>query len=204
MNYGGPYQFGPHPPPPFQGPYPIHPQHGPVYPHPPFAPGTFPGPPGVSFNAHTGTFPQHPQWPGGGGPPIPFYQGPDGWYYPVHFPQPSPNQQVATHPLPPPNLNVPPQPTPPETPPKAEAPPEIQPDLPEIHEYWKGRIVAGFPGSSTPKRFVTLSIQRPVTITKPSEEPKDFRPKLQLLPPRSYPPLPDPNSDHVSRQRPNY
>jgi hypothetical protein len=99
---------------------------------------------------------------------------------------------------------VPPQPTPPETPPKTRTPPEIQDDLPEIDDYWKGKVVTGLHGSSTTKRYVTLSVQRPVAITKPSDEQKDTKPKLQLLPPRSYPPPPDPNSDHVSGQRPNY
>ena len=199
MNYGGPYPFGPHP---FQGPYPIHGPHGPVYAPPPFPPAPFPGPPpGVSFSPQ---IPQHPQWPAPGGPPISFQQGRDGWYYPVNYPQASPNHHLATQSLPPPIPNVPPQPTPPETPPKAVTPPEIQADLPEIDNYWKGRIVAGFLGSSTPKRFVTLSTHRPITIIKPSDDQKDSRPKLQLLPPRSYPPPPDPNSDHVSRYRPTY
>jgi hypothetical protein len=204
MNYGGPYPFGPHPPPPFQGPYPFHPPHGSVYPHPPFphSLGPIPGPPpGAAFNAQSGVFPQHPQWPGGRGPPISFQQGPDGWYYPVNFPQVSPNPQIASQPLPPPNLNVPPQPTPPETPPKIRTHPEIQEDLPEIDNYWKGKIVTGLHGSSTAKHSIILSVQRPVAITKPSDEKTDTRPKLQLLPPRSYPPPPDPNSDHVSRQR---
>jgi hypothetical protein len=207
MNYGGSYPFGPHPPPPAQGPYPFHPTHGPVYPHPPFPPSLapFPGPPpGVTINTQSGAFPQHPQWLGGAVPPISFQQGRDGWYYPVNWPQASPNQQVAPQPLPPPNLNVPPQPTPPETPPKTRTPPEIQDDLPEIDDYWKGKIVTGFHSSSTTKRYVTLSVQRPVAITKPPDEQKDTKPKLQLLPPRSYPPPPDPNSDHVSRHRPNY
>jgi hypothetical protein len=148
----------------------------------------------LSFN-QSGAFQHHPQWQGGG-PPVLFQQGQDGWYYQVNqFPQAPPNQQHV-QPLTPPSSNVPSQPTPPETPPKTETPPKIQEDLPEIDDYWKGRVVTGFHGCSTPKRFVTLSIHRPVTITKPSEEEKDTR---QLLPPRSYPPPPDPHSDHVGR-----
>jgi hypothetical protein len=197
MNYGGPYP----PPPPFYGQLPVHPPNGPTYVHPQPGPyGPFPGSPSTDFNSHPGAFHQypHPQWQGHIGSHITYQQGPDGWYYQVPSvpPRASPNQQVTAQPLalPTPTAEVPPQLTPPETPPQRE------PDLPKIDDYWKGRIVAPLAGPSTPRRFVTLAINRSVTITKPSDEQKDTKPKLKLLPPRSYPPLPNPDSDRVSLQ----
>lgn len=194
MNYSGPY-----PPPPFYGHFPFHSPNGPTYVHHPSGPyGPFPGSPTTDFSAHQGAFHQHPhsQWQGHIGSHITYQQGPDGWYYPVPSitPRASPNQQVtAPQPLalPTPSVEVPPQLTPPDTPPQSKQ------DLPKIDDYWKGRIVAPLSGPSTPRRFVTLATNRSVAITKPDEQ-KDAKPKLKLLPPRSYPPLPNPDSDRVS------
>lgn len=191
MNYGGPY-------PPYYGHYPFHPSNGQMYAHP-YGPGPYPGSPSTDFNTHPAAFhqPPHSQWQGHIGPPIAYQQGSDGWYYPIPSisPRTSPNQQVTAQPQAP-SVQVPSQLTPPETPPQSE------PDLPKIDDYWKGRIVAPLSGpSSTPKRFVTLATNRSVTITKPSDEQKDNKPKLKLLPPRSLlPPPPDPDSDRVRLQ----
>lgn len=202
MNYGGPYP----PPPPFHGP---HPQNRPPYGYPHMGPpmgspigppmmgspnGMYPMSPMDGYNPQGGQspYPMHPHWPGHGGPP--FQQGRDGWWYPISPipPQALPIPQISPRPPIPATLEIPFQPTPPATPPKA------MPILPKIDDYWKGRIVAPLSGPSIPKRFVTLSTQRPVTITKPDNAPKNERPKLQLLPPRSYPPIPNTGSEEVS------
>ena len=216
--FQGPLSFyPPHGPPGFSPPgaQPVAPFPGPpgfsAQPGPGAFPQQFPSPPA--------------QWSGNNElppPPAPIYQqGLDGWLYlisphaslnhfhPTTHPSSgsSPSHRQSANPLR--ELNWPlPQPrpkfhpTPPETPPKAEEPPLC---LPKINDYWKGRIVAPLHSSSPSQRVVTLSTHpyRPVAITKPTDESNnqkenDKKPTLELLPPRLYPPLPNPDSDHVS------
>lgn len=220
MNYNHAYPpYSPQGPPPFYLQY-GHPGFSPPAAHPV---GSFPGSPG--FSAHHGPpqqFPNSPQaqWSGNNElplPPAPIYQqGPYGWFYPIsphtsmnyfHQAVPSPvlslsHQQSANSesnwllPQPQPKSH----PTPPETPPKSEEPPLC---LPKIDDYWKGRIVAPLHGSSASQQVVKLSTYRPVAIIKPTNKSDNQKAntkklKLELLPPRSYPPLPNPDSDHVS------